>query len=1704
MKTSPHSSTRTVKYRRAAALLLLIGSVWLLSSPSSAQLGSLVVSLTSPAPGATVSNTVPVKASVTIVGMLTVAGVQFKLDGVNLGPEDTSSPYSVAWDTRTASNGSHTLIAVARDALGVQWSSQPVTVTVFNDLVPPTVSITSPSPGASVRGVTTLNASAADNIGVVGVQFKLDGVNLGAEDTTAPYSIAWTTTTASNGGHTLTAVARDAAGNTTTAAGVAVSVDNAPPAVSIGAPAAGAMAAGTIAVTADASDNLAVAGVQFLVDGAPLGAEDVAAPFSADWNTATGGNGSHTITAIARDAAGNSTTSAGVAVTVDNTAPTITITSPAGGSTVSAAIAVTAGASDNVAIAGVQFFLNGTLLGSEDTSAPYEISWNTTAAANGSHTLTASARDAAGNTTLSAAVTVTVSNDTEPPTVTITAPAAGATVTARVSVTASASDDIAVAGVQFLLDGAMIGVEDTTAPYSVDWDTTTAGNGPHTVAAVARDTAGKRTTSAAVSVTVENVQPDTTPPTVAITSPANGATLAASITITATATDNVGVSGVSFLLDGAPIGVEDTAAPYSATWDTSTAADGTHSLTAIARDAAGNTTVSAAITVTVANSQGESTTRLEDSHAQIVYTPAGAWMLGYSDSRPWSGGTAALGFGAGQRATLSFNGTGVKWIGFRGPQTGIANVHLDGVLVATIDAYSPTEMTQAVLYTVNGLPNGTHTIAIEVTRTKNDAANDFYVIVDAFDVTGPGGTPDTTAPSVSLTSPAQGANLSGSVTLAAAASDNVAVANVQFFVDGAPFGGEDTAAPYEIAWNTATVSDGSHTVMARARDAAGNTQTSAIVNVTVSNADATPPTVAITSPGSGATVFGVASIMANASDNTTVAGVQFFVDDVPLGAEDTSAPYSVNWDTAGVANGSHALTARARDGAGNTTTSSTVTVTVANGAGSNVRIEDGNTAIAYHGSWNVGNTARPWSGGTAAVGFGLGQDAVVSFRGTGITWIGFRGPWTGIANVYIDGAFVATVDGYATTETVQAPMYSVTGLPLGPHTMTVEVTRTKNASSTDYIVIVDAFDIIDAPPDTIAPSVSITAPGGGTTVFGTIPFRASADDDTGVAAVTFFVDGVQIDVPDTISPYAVNWNTTTVADGPHTLTAAARDAAGNTTTSAPVTVTVANAAPPALATATRIENTDLGITYVDGCSDCGQPASWFHGSRSRTWSDGTASFMRADRGRATYTFTGTAVKWIGFRAAWAGIARVFVDGAFVAEIDLFSPTEEVQVPVFQVSDLAPGTHTIAIEATGRKNPEAADYAVVLDAFDVSPAMPPPVTGTRSEESAASATFTAGWTMTDTTQAWSGGTAASSNGVGERATFTFTGTSVYWVGKRGPDTGIARVYIDGAFQAQVDSYYPTTIQGLVYSVSGLAPGRHRLEIEVTGLRHSQSTAHTIVVDAFDVRSRIEENDTGVAYTGSWVFNGTMRNWSETSLATGVGTASYSTAAGAHAELTFTGTAVTWVGLRGPWVGIADVYLDGVFAQQIDLYSPTEQVQAPIFTASGLAAGTHTLRIAPTGTKHANATTARVVVDTFDVTLPVSAPAVARVQETNAAVTYSAGWTVPGTASLWSGTTAKESRTVGSQATFSFSGTSVRWIGERGFGTGVARVSIDGQFVGLVDTNTPFQEEYQEPLFTAAGLAPGSHTLTIEIVGRNNEAPGTTVERVVIDAFDFIQQ
>src|SRR2546422_200775 len=144
-----------IKRLRTAALLAMVVWNWIAPQEALAQLGSLIVTVTSPASGSTVSATGPVSASGSIVGSLTVAGVQFQLDGVNAGAEDTTSPYSVSWNTTGASNASHTLTAVARDAAGNRTTSAPVTVNVDN--VAPAVTINQAAAQADPTNVSPIN-----------------------------------------------------------------------------------------------------------------------------------------------------------------------------------------------------------------------------------------------------------------------------------------------------------------------------------------------------------------------------------------------------------------------------------------------------------------------------------------------------------------------------------------------------------------------------------------------------------------------------------------------------------------------------------------------------------------------------------------------------------------------------------------------------------------------------------------------------------------------------------------------------------------------------------------------------------------------------------------------------------------------------------------------------------------------------------------------------------------------------------------------------------------------------------------------------------------------------------------------------------------------------------------------------------------------------------------------------------------------------------------------------------------------------------------------------------------------------------------------------------------------------------------------------------------------------------------------------------
>ena len=178
---------------------------------------------------------------------------------------------------------------------------------------------------------------------------------------------------------------------------------------------------------------------------------------------------------------------------VTNLPPTVTLTAPATGTTGVVVVLTATAADSDDSVANVEFFDAGTTKLGEDMTSPYSFSWTPTTV--GAHSLTARATDSRGAMTTSAAVVVTVSPpmsaDTTPPTAALTAPAnLAAGLTGTVMLSATATDNVGVASVEFQIDGVPIGAADTSAPYGTTVDSTLYPSGQHVLRARASDAAG--------------------------------------------------------------------------------------------------------------------------------------------------------------------------------------------------------------------------------------------------------------------------------------------------------------------------------------------------------------------------------------------------------------------------------------------------------------------------------------------------------------------------------------------------------------------------------------------------------------------------------------------------------------------------------------------------------------------------------------------------------------------------------------------------------------------------------------------------------------------------------------------------------------------------------------------------------------------------------------------------------------------------------------------------------------------------------------------------------------------------------------------------------------------------------------------------------------------------------------------------------------
>lgn len=412
---------------------------------------------------------------------------------------------------------------------------------------------------------------------------------------------------------------------------------------------------------------------------------------------------------------------------------------------------------------------------------------------------------------------------------------------------------------------------------------------------------------------------------------------------------------------------------------------------------------------------------------------------------------------------------------------------------------------------------------INATISGLDPAHAYYFAVTSYDATGAESSfsnvvyvPEMIPPTTLITFPANGAAVGGTVSITASGSDNIGVTKVEFYVNGALMA-TDTATPYVYSWNTSLLAAGVYTLMAKAYDAAGNVGQSSNVAVMVVN-DTTPPSVMVTSPSNSAILSSTVAVTASANDNVGVSSVEFYENGTLLSATNV-APYSYNWNTTALANGSYTLIARAYDVSGNMSQSDNIVVTVNN---------TGHDATAPTVS-----VVAPLNNASVS---GVVPVTASAFDNVGVTRVRF----------YVNGSLKSTVTA--------APFifnWNTTALANGNYTLYVRASDAANNTKQSSPIAVKVFK------DTVAPSVFVTAPANNATVSGIVAIALDAADNAAVTKVELYVNNVLQGTAST-APYGYNWNTTTLANGTYTLAATVYDGSGNVGQSANVNVTVTN------------------------------------------------------------------------------------------------------------------------------------------------------------------------------------------------------------------------------------------------------------------------------------------------------------------------------------------------------------------------------------------------------------------------------------------------------------------------------------------------------------------------------------------------------------------
>ncbi|HEY6962615.1 MAG TPA: invasin domain 3-containing protein [Gaiellaceae bacterium] len=535
-----------------------------------------------------------------------VATTEYRLDG---GSWTTGTSIVVPAPANHSNDGVHTIDYRSTDGAGNVEATKSTSVTI--DTTAPSGSAVDPS--NILSGTVSLTASPTEtDIASVRWEFRPAG-SLGpyttiGTDNTAPWTMSWITTGPStpDGQYDVQVVFTDTTGNTSVQPLSTKTIDNtAPASATVTAPAAGSDVGGVIAFASSATDaTTSIDNARTTYEVEATGDSAFAPVSGSSWNSTSKPDGPAQVRVAVWDVAGNGPTySAPVAFTIDNTAPSVSLTAPA---TTNGVAGLSATGSADIASVKYEYTVHGgsswTGIGTA-SSAPFAKAWNTAALSEGLYDVRATATDGGGNTGTDVK---TVLVDRTGPTGTLTAPAAGATVGGtNVPLAATATDDasgVASVEFQYRLHGSgnpfTDAATDTSSPYGAAWDVTGLTDGQYDVQILVTDNAGNTTVAGSRVIDV-----DTTAPTLSgfsVASPAAG-TFPLSVT---TSGDTTRVTYAMRPAGGSTwstIGSATTGTTFRLPFDSTTVTDGGYDFRAAAEDQFGNTAVLVASNVTIDN-----------------------------------------------------------------------------------------------------------------------------------------------------------------------------------------------------------------------------------------------------------------------------------------------------------------------------------------------------------------------------------------------------------------------------------------------------------------------------------------------------------------------------------------------------------------------------------------------------------------------------------------------------------------------------------------------------------------------------------------------------------------------------------------------------------------------------------------------------------------------------------------------------------------------------------------------------------------------------------------------------------------------------------------------------------------------------------------------------------------------------------------------